>query len=408
MRIPRKTIFLDHVVILVGGLGTRLGNLTKKIPKPLLKINNEVFLDILIKNFSRFGFSKITLLTSYKSKFFFKKYEKKNIGITKINCIDEGDPKGTGGALINAQSKFSDFFLLSNGDTYFDINFHDFFFQSNKKKSLNFAITNQGVKNRFSFIKTKKNKILGFDKKKSFFANSGCYIVNKKLFFKNFLHYKKNSKASLEIDFLPKLVEENKCSFVKFKKSFLDIGIKSDLKKASNFINKNNAKKFAILDRDGVINYDYGYVSRLKDFKLKPGVVDAIKFLNNNNYYIFVVSNQSGIGRSYYTEDDVFRLHRYLNQFLKSKGAFIDEFFIAPYFKNSKFKRYRIGKYLRKPNIGLFKKIKGKYNIKVNGSFMIGNQNSDYAFAKKCKIHYFDVNKFKNIHKLVLKKNLFL
>ena len=79
MRIPRKTIFLDHVVILVGGLGTRLGNLTKKIPKPLLKINNEVFLDILIKNFSRFGFSKITLLTSYKSKFFFKKYEKKKI-----------------------------------------------------------------------------------------------------------------------------------------------------------------------------------------------------------------------------------------------------------------------------------------------------------------------------------------
>ena len=68
---------LKQVVILVGGLGTRLGKITKKVPKPLIKINGKKFLDILINNFVRYKFSKIILLTGYKFSKFKKSYHKK-------------------------------------------------------------------------------------------------------------------------------------------------------------------------------------------------------------------------------------------------------------------------------------------------------------------------------------------
>ena len=102
---------VDQVVIFVGGKGSRLGKITKKVPKPLIKINNKKFLDRLISGFVRFGFKKIILLTSYKSKNFINSYHNQIIRNTKIKCIDEGKAKGTGGSLINSLHKLDDFIV---------------------------------------------------------------------------------------------------------------------------------------------------------------------------------------------------------------------------------------------------------------------------------------------------------
>ena len=388
---------LKQVVIFVGGLGTRLGQITKITPKPLIKINGVKFLDILINNLSRFGFSKIILLTSYKFSIFKKNYHKKKINNSQIICLNEGKPKGTGGALLNSLKYFDDFFLLCNGDTYLNINFHDLFLNSNKKKIFNVAITKKNTQKRFSHIKINKKLITEFNTKSGIFINTGNYIVNKKKLIKQKFS---KGKSSLENDILPKLVKKKQCSYVKYNTSILDIGVKKDLKNADIFIKKSHNKKVAILDRDGVINYDFGYVSKINEFKLKPKVIKFIKFLNDNNYFVFVVSNQSGVGRGYYSEKDVKLLHNYLNEKLKKNGAHIDEFYISTYYKSSKVQKYRKSSNLRKPNIGLFKKIKKQYPIKKKGSFMVGDQNTDYLFAKKSGIKYFDINKFKNIFDL--------
>ena len=89
----------------------------------------------------------------------------------------------------------------------------------------------------------------------------------------------------------------------------MDIGIPSDFKKSHKKIIRSSRRPAAFLDRDGVINEDFGYVHKIKQFKWKNGIFKLIKFLNDNNYYVFVISNQSGIGRGYYTEKDVNNLH---------------------------------------------------------------------------------------------------
>ena len=301
---------------------------------------------------------------------------------------------GTGGAVINYVSLLDDYFLLCNGDTFLNINYYDFFIRSNKKKVLNVAITKKNRNKRFSQLKLKKNLIVDFNSENGNFTNTGYYIINKKKFIRqNF----ENKKSSLEQKIFPKLIKKKECSYVKYDQSFLDIGIKKDLINSSKFIENKSKRKFAILDRDGVINYDYGYVHKKKDFKLKPKIIEFIKLLNDNNFYVFVVSNQSGIGRGYYSENSVNKLHQYLNDKLIEKGAHIDSFFISPYYRFSKYQKFRKGVNLRKPNIGLFKIIEKNYQIKLNGSFMVGDQISDLNFAKRINIKYFDINRYKDI-----------
>ena len=108
-------------VILVGGKGSRLGHITKNIPKPLLKINDQIFLDTLIAKLIKYNFNKIYLLCSFKKEKFFKMYNNKIIHNSKILCIDEGLAKGTGGALFKLKKVIEKDFLLINGDTFFDI-----------------------------------------------------------------------------------------------------------------------------------------------------------------------------------------------------------------------------------------------------------------------------------------------
>ena len=96
---------VENIVILVGGRGSRLGSLTSKTPKPLIKINRKPFLDHLICKLIKYNFKNIFLLCSYKKKIFFDKYHNRYFHNSKIICINEGKQKGTGGALYKLKNK---------------------------------------------------------------------------------------------------------------------------------------------------------------------------------------------------------------------------------------------------------------------------------------------------------------
>lgn len=144
-------------------------------------------------------------------------------------------------------------------------------------------------------------------------------------------------------------------------------------------------KPAAFLDRDGVINKEKEYLSKIDDFEWIEGAKESIKYLNDNDYYVFVATNQSGIARGYYTEKDVIFLHDYISNELKSINAHIDEFFFSPYHPNNT-KEYLHLSHLRKPDIGMLDLAASKWNIDKKKSFLIGDKNTDIECAKNFSI----------------------
>jgi D-glycero-D-manno-heptose 1,7-bisphosphate phosphatase len=163
--------------------------------------------------------------------------------------------------------------------------------------------------------------------------------------------------------------------------------------------------KIAFLDRDGVVNSsrpNNGYVGSLKHFKWVPGAIKAIKLLNDENYKVVVVSNQSGVARGFFTIKDVNKIHSYIKKKLKENDAKIGAFYFCPFHKDGIIKKYKKNSSLRKPNIGMFHLAQKRWNIDKKNSFMIGDQKTDIEFAKKAKIKGYLFNQ-KNLYEFVRK-----
>ena len=192
------------LVILAGGIGSRLNNVNKnKLPKPLIKFNNFHFLDYILMKFSKFNFNKVYILTSYKG-YMFKKYKSKFINFQNIEVIYEKKLMGTGGSLLKIK-KLNNNFLLINGDTYFDINIYKFI-KDSKNKLCNIALSNfdnYKSNNKLTYLDRDYKGKLYFNPKSKYF-NGGIYFLNKKLF-----KYFPKGHSSLEDDILKKLIEKN-------------------------------------------------------------------------------------------------------------------------------------------------------------------------------------------------------
>ena len=403
MRANRKKFQVKQAVILCGGFGTRLGSLTKKIPKPLLKFSKKPFLDYLLKNLSRYGIKEILLLCHYQKDQFIKKYHNKKIYGLKIRCLVEKVPLGTFGALKHSSKYLNSYFLLLNGDTFFDINLRDFIYRFDKNRFIGALAIAKKKENRFTKIIIKKNFINKFNIKNntSSFINSGTYIFSKEI-----CKIKSKQFSSLENDVLPTLTIQKKIQALKYLKKnnrFIDIGVPKDYAKVKKFLIKAFNKSAIFLDRDGVINEDLNYVHKIKDFKWRKNVKKAIKFLNDHNFYVFIVTNQSGVGRGYYKEKDVVKLHKWINHELRSKGSQIDEFFYATYHKSSRLKFSNQEKKLRKPNIGMIRLAQKNWSIKEKKSLAIGDQVSDIKMAKKANLKSILIKKGDDLFKIVKK-----
>lgn len=137
--------------------------------------------------------------------------------------------------------------------------------------------------------------------------------------------------------------------------------------------------KVAFLDRDGVINKDAGYTYKVDDFEFIGGCVDALKIIQEKNYKIIIVTNQSGIGRGYYSEAAYRKLTRWYCEQLLDQGITITDVFHCPHSPEEICD-------CRKPKEGLFLQAAKKYSIDFSNSFMVGDKISDLQAAQAAGI----------------------
>lgn len=135
------------------------------------------------------------------------------------------------------------------------------------------------------------------------------------------------------------------------------------------------------LDRDGVINVDHGYVGKIKDFVFMNGVFDFLRHAQNKGYRLIVVTNQSGVGRKYYSEQDFHEVMYWMIAELRKESIAIDGYYGCYYHDVAEDERYRRGSFFRKPNPGMIMDAAIQHRIDINRSIMIGDKKSDMLAA---------------------------
>lgn len=146
------------------------------------------------------------------------------------------------------------------------------------------------------------------------------------------------------------------------------------------YLDKDDMNKAIFLDRDGTINVEKHYLYKEEDFEFLPGVVETLADFKKNGYLLILVTNQSGIARGYYREEDMHRLHAFMQSKLDEKGAKLDAIYFCPHHPQAAVGAYRINCNCRKPLGGLFDRAIEEWKIDVTASWAIGDKERDLRY----------------------------
>jgi D,D-heptose 1,7-bisphosphate phosphatase len=376
---------LRQAVILVGGLGTRLGERTKTTPKPMLPVGGRPFLDTLIDEIARYdAFEEILLLAGHKAESILARYDGTVRGRARLTVSLEPSPLGTAGALVHAAALLQSRFLLLNGDSFFDFNVLDLVTRANDNL-VHMALRADVIGDRYGRV------ALDGDRVRSFIApgqgaagpvNAGVYVIDRTI-----LTRVGGLPASLEQDVFPALAAAGAMTGTPYHGYFIDIGIPEDFVRADVELTERLRRPAVFFDRDGVLNHDSGYTFEAEKLRWIDGAREAVKAVNDAGYFAFVVTNQSGVARGFYEESHVHVLHRWMADEMAAIGAHVDAFEYCPDHPDGTVKRYRRASIRRKPGPGMIIDLLGRFAVRADDSILIGDKPSDLEAAHAAGLH---------------------
>ena len=376
----------DQCAILLGGMGTRLGDLTRDTPKPLLPIAGTPFAEVLIGEAVRRGFRDFLLLAGHMA----AAVEEFAVGLQsrlpeacRIGVSIEPEPLGTGGALLQARELLADQFLLLNGDTWFDFNWLDLLRVAGGQAAIAARQVSDGDRHETLEIAADGTVNVVIPRREGTgpaLVNGGVYALRRSDL-NDF-----PERFSVESDLLPKLIRTSKLRGREYRGFFLDIGVPETFKAAQTEVPARRRRPAIFFDRDGVLNHDDNYVGSPDRVRWTPGAKEAVRLANDLGYYVFVVTNQAGVARGYYDEIAVQSLHRWMSEELRKDGASVDDWRYCPFHPDGSVERYRSAHPWRKPEPGMILDLMEAWPVHREGSILFGDQDIDCAAASAAGI----------------------
>lgn len=377
------SVIVRQAVVLVGGKGTRLGDLTRDTPKPLLEISPGVrFLDVVLEEVARRGFTDIVLLAGHLGEQVEAAYHGRQIHQAAVRVIRELEPQGTGGALLYASGALDPWFLMLNGDSLFEFNYRELARLPAPGVLGRLGLRTVSDPGRYGAVKVEAGRVTQFleknpDIKGPAPINGGVYLLSRDVL--GLI----DGPCSLEQHVFPRLAQADALEASAFDGYFLDIGLPDTYAQAKAEVPLRRRRPCAFLDRDGTLNVDNGYTHKPEDLGWTPSAIPAIRRLNESGHYVIVLTNQSGIARGYYTEAHMHAFHAVMQDQLAEAGAWIDAFYHCPYHEAATVPGFAITNHPdRKPNPGMFLRALKDWPIDREASFMIGDAERDMETAK--------------------------
>lgn len=438
------------VIIMAGGMGTRIQSVRADVPKPMIEICGKPILQYQIENLKACGLTDITIGVGHLGhviKGYFGDGSKFGVN---ISYFTEDHPLGTAGALfkmldgktcgeVQTKTVIDDDFLLLCGDVIFDIDFNRFIaFHKEHKAWASLMAHPNGHPYDSSLLVTevlppdqagglpvsthRVTKWMAKEDERTYYknlVNAGLQLISPELLretMKNFVprHPETPDKIDLDRDVLKPNIKSGKIFAYETPEYIKDMGTpdryyetEADIKSGKVHARNLSQKQKAIfLDRDGTINTNCGFVTKPEQFLLMPGAAEAVKKINKSGYLAIVITNQPVIARGDCTFEELAEIHAKMETELGKEGAFIDGLYFCPHHTDKGFPgerpEYKCDCDCRKPKAGLFQMAARDFNVDLSQSYMIGDGERDIEAGENagCKKSYL-VTDDETINKIV-------
>ncbi len=319
---------LDQCVILCGGLGSRLAELTKATPKPLLPIAGTPFLEHLVAEVTRQGCRRILLLAAFESQqireFAENSSMARHMGAT-IQVAVEPDRAGTGGALWHARQWLDDEFLMLNGDSWFDVPLVDLVTDLASAPSLVAAIALRALPDasRFGGVELDGHRVTAFHPRPTGsgpgLVNGGVYALRKTIL--DFI----TPNCSLEHDVFPRLAGQDQMAGRRADGFFIDIGIPESYADAQQSIPRHRRRPALFFGLDALLAPTHGAAAVGGPIEWAQGAREALRAVNRRGWYVFLFTGREIVGADQIAEARLGELKRQLDEDLAQICAHIDD-----------------------------------------------------------------------------------
>lgn len=401
-----------QVVVLLGGLGKRLGRLTAATPKPMVDILGRPFFSYMFDLLRWHGFKKFHFCLGHHGQMIQDYFRDGSDFKCRITYSHDGQKLlGTAGALRKAIHHLDKNFLLIYGDSYMDIDYNELIYRYHnlpRHKKLMMTVFHNNDRYDKSNVLLRNGRIIFYSKKiptpDMHHIDYGISILNK-----NLITNIPENKFTDIADIYTNTIDHGFSAAHLINNRFYEIGTPDSLNEFRDFIQKRrNKQKAVILDRDGTLNeiiFDENTercdspLSK-SDFKLLPDTCRALKILKSLGYLLIVVSNQPAAAKGKTTLATLYDINNRMTQILQAENIKLDEILICPHHQTGIKNFCRDISLIadcpgRKPNSLLIKQAIEKYNIDVKNSFMAGDSHVDILAGQSQKLNTVFIGRYK-------------
>ena len=398
---------MTQVVILAGGMGSRLKAVTGDLPKPLAPVAGSTLLGRQLDLIARSAMTDVVILSGYKAETIAEYCGDGSDWGLNVRCIAEAQARGTAGAVLDALPDLQPRFIVMYGDVVLDVDLdrlvavherhtpaatilvhpNDHPFDSDIVE-----LDTQGFVRRIRGYPHPEGEELPN------LVNAGLYVLER--------------DALGAVTDLPEKPDFGKHVFARMVDQAMpvfgyrspeyikDAGTPERLAKTGRDIDSGKVAALSLrtpaaaifLDRDGVLNQEVGLISRPQDLNLLPGVGEAVTRINRSSYRSVVITNQPVIARGDCTEDELARIHARLDTLLAHDHAYVDALYYCPHHPDKGFPgevpELKFACACRKPEPGLILQAAEELGIDLTRSWMIGDTTVDMELARRCGLSF--------------------